>query len=97
MHRTQLYLDEELVGRLRRLAMDEGTSMAELVRQAAWQLVRGRDDVEPWNKDDSIWRILGTEQGGGSDETSSHVDDYLYCGSDIELSRRSPGGEPTTT
>lgn len=100
MHRTQVYLDEELVARLQRLARHEGTSMAELVRRAAWRLVQDTDDVELWGTDDSIWRLLGAEQGGPSESTSSHVDSYLYDARTVEMARRrvrSPRRMPQTT
>lgn len=72
MHRTQIYLDPELAESLDRLAGQRGTSRAELIREAARQLLAEAETPE----EDSILGLAGIGHSGLSDVADRH-DDYL--------------------
>ena len=79
MHRTQIYLPEELNQALDELARRRGTTKAELVRRAAQRLV----DEELSPEQDPIWGIVGLGEGRGGNVSEEH-DRYL---SEAEVSR----------
>ena len=72
MQRTQVYLEPELAQSLDRLAGQRGTSRAELIREAARQLVAQQETPE----EDSILGLIGIGRSGRSDVSERH-DDYL--------------------
>ncbi|MDE3075619.1 MAG: CopG family transcriptional regulator [Chloroflexota bacterium] len=78
MHRTQVYLEEELVAGLQRLAHQEGTSMGELIRRAAWRLLGESGGQQPWDAADPVWELVGLVKGGPVDDGSVAADRYLY-------------------
>src|SRR5579862_188033 len=78
MHRTQVYLEDELVAALQRLARREGSSMGELIRRGARQLVQESEQHEPWAANDPIWELVGLAKGGPPDDGSANADQYLY-------------------
>jgi hypothetical protein len=78
MHRTQVYLEQELVDGLQHLARREGTSMGELIRRGARQVLDAAPAIEPWSAEDPIWELLGTGEAGGTGDVSQRVDEILY-------------------
>ena len=66
MHRTQIYLPEELNSALDELARRQGTTKADLMRRAAQRLVEEETPVES----DPLWGIvaLGKSRGGSTAE-----------------------------
>lgn len=56
MIRTQIRLDEEQARRLKLLAVTRGVSVAELIRQAAGQLLQEADNESKWER---ASRIIG--------------------------------------
>ncbi|HEU0167349.1 MAG TPA: ribbon-helix-helix protein, CopG family [Chloroflexota bacterium] len=81
MHRTQVYLEDELVAGLQRLARQEGTSMGELIRRGAREVLEQAGGREPWAPSDAIWELFGAIKpapDGPLEDTSSHADHYLY-------------------
>jgi hypothetical protein len=78
MHRTQVYLEQELVDGLQQLARREGTSMGELIRRGARLVVDSAPAIEPWSAEDPIWELLGMASGGEPSDTSRRVDEILY-------------------
>lgn len=71
MQRTQIYLEPELAESLDRLAGRRGTSRAEVIREAARELVQ-RERAEYG----SILELAGIGHSGRSDIAERH-DDYL--------------------
>ena len=78
MHRTQVYLESDLVAQLQELARREGTSMADLIRRAARRFIQDAEGQDLWAADDPIWGLAGLLTEGPAEDTSEHVDDYLY-------------------
>ncbi len=74
MQRTQIYLEPELASSLDRLAGQRGTSRAELIREAARELVRR--EARAYG---SILRLAGIGRSGCTDISVRH-DDYLADG-----------------
>ena len=72
MQRTQIYLEPELAQSLDRLAGQRGTSRAELIREAARQLLAQQETPE----EDSILGLIGIGRSGRSDVSERH-DGYL--------------------
>lgn len=77
MRRTQIYLDEELDGRLRAAAAEEGRSAAAIIRDAVRMYLSQRRPAR-W-RDDPFLRIAGAFEGGPRDG-ARNVDHYLYGG-----------------
>ena len=76
MERTQISLETEQADRLRRLAREQGTSMAHLIREAV-ERVYGPDAAE---STETAWararRAIGRGHSGRSDVARDH-DRYL--------------------
>lgn len=85
MHRTQVYLPEDLNRALDKLAKQQGTTKAELIRRAATRLVEEETPLEQ----DPIWAIVGIGKSAGGSVSRKH-DRYL---ADAEVARwnRRPG------
>lgn len=79
MRATQIYLPEDLAVALDRLARQRGTSRAELLRQAARQMV----DSEPSYQDDPLWGIVGLVDDAPNESAADH-DRHL---ADAEVAR----------
>lgn len=71
MRRTQIYLERELAEALDRLAEQRGSSRAEIIREAARELVRREDGAYG-----SILGLAGIGRSGRSDIAARH-DEYL--------------------
>jgi len=69
--RLQIMIDEALDARLERMARDEGTSKAALVRS----LVRERVAPFPAIQDDPLWGLVGMI---ATDDRPGAVDDVVY-------------------
>ncbi len=79
MHRTQVYLEDDLVLGLQRLARQRGTTMAALIRQSARRLLEeAAEPIEPWGANDPIWDLLGMIEKSEPSDDSMHVDDIVY-------------------
>lgn len=72
MQRTQIYLEPELSAELDRLAVQRGTSRADLIRIAARRLVAEHRPSE----EDPIFGIIGLGRDEATDVSERH-DDYL--------------------
>lgn len=59
MKRTQIYFDEEEKRALEKLARSEGTSMAELVREAVSRYLQTETKRKVLLKDDPIYQLIG--------------------------------------
>jgi hypothetical protein len=79
MHRTQVYLEQDLVAALQRLARQQGSSMGELIRRGARQLVEAAEQHQPWAASDPVWDLVGMVKGGPPDDGSLNADRYLYA------------------
>jgi metal-responsive CopG/Arc/MetJ family transcriptional regulator len=69
MKRLQIMIEEELDARLDRLAAEEGTSKAALIRR----FVRERLTPPSPIQDDPLWKMAGTD-----DYEPADVDDVVY-------------------
>jgi hypothetical protein len=69
MKRLQIMIDEELDADLERLAAEEGTSKAALIRR----FVRERIQPGPPLEQDAIWRMAGADEFPPAD-----IDDVVY-------------------
>ena len=70
MKRLQIMIDEDLDEALARLAHDEGTSKAALIRR----FVRERVKPLPPLHEDPIWQLMGA----ADDAEPAHHDDVVY-------------------
>lgn len=78
MVRTQIQLPEAQFEQLKRAALDEGVSMAELIRRGIERVLGERDDV-PARKHAAMLAVLGTLDSGLPDLARDH-DRYLNEG-----------------
>ena len=69
--RLQIMIDEDLDQILERMALDEGTSKAALIRQ----FVRERVAPLPPIQEDSLWEIVGADD---YDPGTESIDDVVY-------------------
>ena len=70
MHKTSVYLTEEEIGRLGRLAKREGTSQAEVIRRA----IRV---YQPERRGDRDFALAGVAEGPGGSVADLTDDDLL--------------------
>jgi plasmid stability protein len=75
MRRTQIYLDEQMVGQLRQRAAAEGRSAAAVIREALNSYL-GRSPINA-ELEDPIRAMAGRLHGLPADAASEH-DRYLY-------------------
>ena len=73
MIRTQIQLTDEQARILRKLAHEEGVSMAELIRRAIDRMVEDDEEGERWRR---ATAVIGRFRGGPADLSVRH-DDYL--------------------
>ena len=83
MHRTQIYLPEELNSALDELARAQGTTKADLMRRAAQRLV----DEETSNVGDPIWGLVALGKSPGGNASERH-DRYLADAEAVGWKRR---------
>ncbi len=82
MIRTQIYLDEALVKRLRRAASAQRRTVSAVIREALARSVPEDDGADA----DPLRNVIGMGRGGPRDASINH-DRYLY-GSDLDAERR---------
>ena len=82
MHRTQIYLPDDLTRALDALARERGTSRGGLLREAAQQLVEDERTTPSFGAD-PLDAIVGMAGPGGPPDLSERHDDYL-----VESERR---------
>lgn len=82
MHRTNIYIDDELNEELRQAAVLEGRSAAAIVRDAVRAYLRERARPLP---SDPFSDLIGAFASGHED-TALHHDRYLY-GEDLDAER----------
>lgn len=73
MHRTQIYLEEDMYDELTARARREGTTLAGLIRHLLRRALGGLADSEP----DPLDAVIGLGAGDGAAVAENHAD-YLY-------------------
>lgn len=76
MVRTQIQLTEEQSRILKRMALERGVSMAELIRQSVDQFVRSRGKLTPEQIRQRALSVVGIGSSGVTDLGQNH-DHYL--------------------
>lgn len=77
MHRTQILLTEEQIRALRRIAAEEGRSMADVVREGVGEyLARHRGAAERETRTRQVLELAGRYRSGEKDTARDH-DRYL--------------------
>jgi len=76
MYRAHIRLTEEQSRKLRRLAAERRTSVAELIRQAVEGLLRERPDIDRVERKKRALAAAGRFRSGGKDLATTH-NDYL--------------------
>ena len=76
---TNVRLEEDLHRALKHLAVERGTSAAEIVREAIRRFIEKPPPPEQeWRiEDDPFWKVIGIGSSGISDGSVNH-DNYLY-------------------
>jgi len=75
MKRTQLYLPEEVLAKLKVKATAQKRSLAQLVRDALGASLKEKEP-EDWRRD-SLWNMIGCGSSKEGDLSAYH-DKYLY-------------------
>lgn len=76
--KTQVYFPEELHRQLKEYARQQGTSMAEVIRQAVSQLLESEELTSQDWENDPIHGIVGMIRGVGVTDASENHDYYVY-------------------
>ena len=76
LHRTQIYLEDEQMGRLKLEAGKAHLAVSELIRRAIDLFLKGNEESRDWNRD-PLNRAIGKIKFASKDTSSRH-DDYLY-------------------
>ena len=76
LHRTQVYLEDEQIGRLKLEAAKARLAVSELIRRAIDYFLKGREEKTNWDKD-ALVQAVGKIKLSSKDASSRH-DDYLY-------------------
>ena len=76
LHRTQIYLEDQQMNRLKLEAAKAHLAVSELIRRAVDYFLKGSDENADWNKD-PLTRAVGKIRLSSKDASSRH-DDYLY-------------------
>ena len=76
LHRTQIYLEDQQMSRLKLEAAKAHLAVSELIRQAIDYFLKGNDQKTDWSKD-SLTKAVGKIKLSSKDASSRH-DDYLY-------------------
>src|SRR5258708_37956429 len=88
MKRTQLYLDDDLWNALHERARSEGTSISELVRQAARERYLGKLD----GRREAMEALVGIRKGPSDlADSTEHVRGLRRCKRLERLGRKLPG------
>ncbi len=79
--RTQIYLSEEMYRELKEHSESQGSSIAQLIREAVAAYLARRSIDEEAYYDDPIWRLpeIGEQLvGSGLRDSAVNHDEYLY-------------------
>ena len=87
MHRTQIYLEEDMYDELTARARREGTTLAGLIRDLLRRALGGLAAAEP----DPFDAVIGLGAGDGAAVAENHAD-YLYGSSPTADGASSEGG-----
>ncbi len=75
LKRTQMYLPEEVLNRLKRKSKKEKTTVSGIVRDALAEYL-AKEETKDW-RHDALWEIVGRVSSGKKDLSAKH-DEYLY-------------------
>lgn len=75
LKRTQMYIPEDILIKLKKKADAEKTTIASIVRNAVSEFL-GREKAKDWAKD-PLWSMVGTSSSKEKDLSVNH-DKYLY-------------------
>ena len=84
MIRTQVYLPRDIYSKLKKRANEEGTSMAQQIRETLIQQVAETEaEIEGtpsyfMPSHDPVWNMIGMGKKDGSTESSLYYDNYRY-------------------
>ncbi len=76
LHRTQIYLDDEQISRLKVEAAKAKLAVSELIRRAVDAFLKKNEQKKNWDSD-SLSKAVGKIRFISKDASSRH-DDYLY-------------------
>ena len=76
LHRTQIYLEDQQMSRLKLEAAKAHLAVSELIRRAVDYFLKGGDEKTDWDKD-PLTKAVGKIKLSSGDVSSRH-DDYLY-------------------
>lgn len=80
LKRTQMYLSEDMLEQVRRVADSEHTTIAEIVRNAVDEFLKKKKKKEVNWDNDPLWDMVGQAGSSGSSDVSVNHDAYLYGG-----------------
>lgn len=75
LKRTQMYIQEDMLIKLKKKADAEKTTIAGIVRNAVSEFL-GKEEAKDWTKD-PLWSMVGTSSSKEKDLSVNH-DKYLY-------------------
>jgi len=75
LKRTQMYLPEDVLNRLKRKSKKEKTTVSGIVRDALAEYL-AKEETKDW-QNDALWEIVGGASSGKKDLAAKH-DEYLY-------------------
>ena len=75
LKRTQMYIQEDMLTKLKKKADEEKTTVASIVRNAVSDFF-GREKIKDWIKD-PLWSMVGSSSSKEKDLSVNH-DKYLY-------------------
>ena len=77
LKRTQMYFPDDMLQQIRQLAVNEHSTIAEIVRAAVGDfLEKKKKKSVDWDTD-PLWGIVGQAASADGDLSANH-DDYLY-------------------
>ena len=76
LHRTQIYLENEQMGRLKLEAAKARLAVSELIRRAIDHFLKGNEEKADWSKD-PLTKAVGKIRLSVTDASLKH-DRYLY-------------------
>jgi hypothetical protein len=76
MRRTTLYLDENKINRLKKLANEKKISISDIIRLAIDELLK-KDDLKIFDKQLDYKDIIGIAESSEANNISEKVEEYL--------------------
>lgn len=76
LHRTQIYMQEDQIQKLKQEAQKEHSSVSELIRKAINSFLQTKESSVNW-KTDPLSKAIGKIKLNASDSSVNH-DKYLY-------------------